>query len=64
MAPKMVHQNMAYHRNFGENGKIYDVSRFACQYINYEIDYIFLITYNDKTKFCRLMVHNKRQFRV
>ena len=31
MAPKVVHQNMAYCRNFGENGEICDVNRFACQ---------------------------------
>ena len=33
MAPNVVHQNMAYHRNFGENGEICDVNRFARQVI-------------------------------
>ena len=63
MALKVVHQSMAYRRNFGENGEICDVNRFACQQVNYEIDYIFLITYNDRMKLCRQMVHNKRQFK-
>ena len=54
---------MAYRRNFGRNGKICDVNRFACQSVNYEIDYILLITYNDQMKLCIQMVHNKRQFK-
>ena len=33
MAPKVVHQNMTYHLNFGENGEICDISRFACIYL-------------------------------
>ena len=44
---------MAYCRNLGENGEIYDVSRFTCQQVDYEIDYILLITYNDRMKLCR-----------
>ena len=54
---------MAYCRNFGKNGEIYDVNRFACQQVNYEINYILFITYNDRMKLCRQMVHNKRQFK-
>ena len=49
--------------NFGENGEICDVNRFACQEVNYEIDYILLITHNDRMKLCRQMGHNKRQFK-
>ena len=56
MAPKVVHQNM-------ENSEICDVNRFACQLVNYETDYILLITYNDRMKLCRQMVHNKIQFK-
>ena len=45
MAPKVVHQIMAYRWNFGENGEICDVNRFKCQLkVNYEIDHILLIT--------------------
>ena len=29
------------------NGKNCDVNRFECQKVNYAIDYILLITYND-----------------
>ena len=63
MAPKMDHQNRAYRRNFGENGEICDVNRFECQKVNYEIDCILLITYNNQMKLYRQMVHNKRQFK-
>ena len=63
MAPRVVHQNMAYRRNFGESGEICDVTRFACQVVNYEIDYNSLITYNNRMKLCRQMVHKKRQFK-
>ena len=63
MAPKVVHQNRAYRRNFGENGEICDVNRFECQKVNYEIDYILLITYNNWMKLYRRMVHNKRRLK-
>ena len=43
-----------------EAGEICDV---ACQYVNYEIDYILLITDNGRMKLCRQMVHDKRQFK-
>ena len=51
MALNVVHQSMTYCRNFGKNEEICDINRFACQWVNYEIGHILLVTYNDQMKF-------------
>ena len=49
-------------RNFGENGEICDVTRFACVLGNYEINYDLRISCNNQTKLCRQKIPEKGHF--